>query len=275
MKKFFYIPSILLFLTVLLSCSQSRNVFGFRKTTIEFNQIKTDSLFESKQKISFLTIPERHYNRFRINFGYNILELQPTSTLAYNKNAIAAINGGFFDMDSTISVNYFEINDTVINKTRPTTQKGGLSRKIMNGAVVVTKDNKLYIQKAKSDQFYEMSKQETAVLVSGPLLLLNSKITDLPDVKFVRNRHPRTCLCKKQKSLVFVTIDGRSNEAAGMSLYEVQHFLNSIGCIDAINLDGGGSTTMWIKEKGVVNFPSDSLKERSVSNALLVIKKKK
>jgi exopolysaccharide biosynthesis protein len=89
----------------------------------------------------------------------------------------------------------------------------------------------------------------------------------------VTGRNPRTCLCETKESLVFITIDGRSNDAAGMSLSETQQFWKNIGCIDAINLDGGGSTTMWIKGKGIVNFPSDSSGERPVSNALLLIKK--
>ena len=59
-----------------------------------------------------------------------------------------------------------------------------------------------------------------------------------------------------------------------MSLIEAQKFLLTIGCIDAINLDGGGSTTMWVQDKGVVNSPSDISGERRVSNALLITNKK-
>jgi exopolysaccharide biosynthesis protein len=43
-------------------------------------------------------------------------------------------------------------------------------------------------------------------------------------------------------------------------------------CTDAINLDGGGSTTMWLKNKGIVNHPSDREGERPVSDAFLIIK---
>ncbi|MCK4879516.1 MAG: phosphodiester glycosidase family protein, partial [Bacteroidales bacterium] len=43
------------------------------------------------------------------------------------------------------------------------------------------------------------------------------------------------------------------------------------GCIDAINLDGGGSTTMWTKDNGVVNRPSDKRGERPVANAILIL----
>ncbi len=57
-----------------------------------------------------------------------------------------------------------------------------------------------------------------------------------------------------------------------MSLIETQKYLLNLGCIDAINLDGGGSSTMWIKNKGIINTPSDKNGERVVSNALLLIK---
>ncbi len=56
-----------------------------------------------------------------------------------------------------------------------------------------------------------------------------------------------------------------------MNLYELQVFLYNLGCSDAINLDGGGSTTIWTKEKGVVNTPSDKKGERPVANALIIL----
>ena len=74
------------------------------------------------------------------------------------------------------------------------------------------------------------------------------------------------------ESVIFITIDGRNTEAEGMSLIEAQKFLLNLGCVNAINLDGGGSTTMWSKEKSIVNFPSDELSKRPVSNALLIVK---
>jgi exopolysaccharide biosynthesis protein len=80
-------------------------------------------------------------------------------------------------------------------------------------------------------------------------------------------------LCTNNESLLFIAIDGRSEEAEGMNLFEVQKFLQDIGCVDAINLDGGGSTTMWVKGKNVVNSPSDKTGERPVSDALIIITK--
>jgi len=58
-----------------------------------------------------------------------------------------------------------------------------------------------------------------------------------------------------------------------MNLKEAQNFLLAIGCVDAINLDGGGSTTLWIKGEGIINNPSDLFGERPVSNAILIMMK--
>jgi exopolysaccharide biosynthesis protein len=77
---------------------------------------------------------------------------------------------------------------------------------------------------------------------------------------------------------LFITIDGRDDNAAGMNLFELRNFLRWMKACDAINLDGGGSTTLWIynqPDNGVVNYPSDNkvwdhLGERKVANVLLV-----
>ncbi|MBA4406810.1 hypothetical protein C0389_06005 [bacterium] len=241
--------------------------------SIAFVQLKTDSLFNSRQIISLMAFHKNSSDRFRFEFGYSKSDLKPTSLFAVSRNAVAAINGGFFDRDKGGSVSYFEINDTVISKTKPPRLKWSKPRSFFNGAIVLSKHNKVSIQKARSDHEYERSKEEAAVLLTGPLLLLNSQKIKLPATNFVKKRHPRTFFCTTNKYAVFITVDGRSKEAEGMSLIEAQEFLLNIGCVDAINLDGGGSTTMWTKDKGVVNFPSDKTGERPVSNVLFIMNK--
>ena len=278
MRKHYQQSLILIFFTFFASFGQNKNVLNQERKTfkdsISFSQLKTDTLFNSKQIISLLSFQKNSYDRFRVEFGYRIAELRTTSSFGKSKNALAAINGSFFDMDNGGSVSYFEVNDTVINRNRPFDLKWAKSDSIINGAIVISKDFKIIIQPANSEQFYEQSKQEEAVLVTGPLLLSNSEIIKLPNMNLVNKRHPRTCLCETNKSVIFITIDGRNTEAEGMSLIETQKFLLSLGCVDAINLDGGGSTTMWTKEKNIVNFPSDELRERPVSNVLLIVKNK-
>ncbi|NJK83502.1 MAG: phosphodiester glycosidase family protein [Saprospiraceae bacterium] len=97
------------------------------------------------------------------------------------------------------------------------------------------------------------------MLYTGPLLLENRKKMPLEDNAFNRNRHPRTCACTLSSGkTLLLTIDGRNMEAQGMSLIELSSLLKALKCVDAINLDGGGSTTLWLKDKGVVNHPSDN-----------------
>jgi len=56
-----------------------------------------------------------------------------------------------------------------------------------------------------------------------------------------------------------------------MTLVGFANEMLSLGAVYALNLDGGGSTTMWVQGDGVVNSPSDSSGERWVTNAVLVL----
>ena len=88
---------------------------------------------------------------------------------------------------------------------------------------------------------------------------------------FVSDLHPRTAIARlKSGQILLVTVDGRQpGESIGMSLTMLADLLLEFGAIEAINLDGGGSTTMVIKNK-LVNKPSDATGERPVSDAILI-----
>jgi exopolysaccharide biosynthesis protein len=267
---------LLIVLTAYSSFSQNPDLQDLRrefpKDSLYFAQVRTDSLFNSKQIISLLAFRKESLNKFSIEFGYSNTELKPTSRFAEAKNAIAAINGGFFDMTKGGSVAYFEINDTLINFTHPSEARWAKPATIINGTILLTKENSLVIEPAHPDSFYLVSNKEAAVLLTGPLLLLNGEKFILQETDFVNKRHPRTFLATTRESLLFITVDGRSEEAEGMNLKEAQEFLLDIGCLDAINLDGGGSTTMWIRDKGIVNYPSDDTGERPVANVILIMR---
>lgn len=87
---------------------------------------------------------------------------------------------------------------------------------------------------------------------------------------FVETRHPRTAVAKlKDRKFLMITVDGRSESSGGIGLYDLANYLLELGATDAMNLDGGGSTTMFLDGK-VVNHPSDKEGERKVSDAILV-----
>ena len=88
---------------------------------------------------------------------------------------------------------------------------------------------------------------------------------------FAENRHPRTMIGTAADGTIWlVTVDGRQPEqSVGMTLVELRALAQRLGLVNALNLDGGGSTTMWVQGQ-VVNSPSDPTGPRKVSDALLV-----
>ncbi|WP_246092599.1 phosphodiester glycosidase family protein [Oryzihumus leptocrescens] len=88
---------------------------------------------------------------------------------------------------------------------------------------------------------------------------------------WVVKRNPRTFAgVDAHGRTVIVTVDGRSTDDLGLSIPEAADVARSLGLVDAINLDGGGSTTMAVGGQ-VVNHPSDATGERPVGDALLVL----
>jgi hypothetical protein len=88
---------------------------------------------------------------------------------------------------------------------------------------------------------------------------------------FAEGRHPRTLIGDAPDGTIWlVTVDGRQPQlSVGMTLEELRTVAHRLGLANALNLDGGGSTTMWVRG-AVVNSPSDAAGPRKVSDALLV-----
>ena len=119
-------------------------------------------------------------------------------------------------------------------------------------------------------------KQATSIIGGGPQLIRGGRIeiTNAAEkilLSFVSDGHPRTAIAKlKSGQILLVTVDGRQpGESIGMSLTMLADLLIEFGAVEAINLDGGGSTTMVIRNK-LVNKPSDATGERPVSDAILL-----
>ena len=89
-------------------------------------------------------------------------------------------------------------------------------------------------------------------------------------------RHPRTGVgfSRDSATLFLVTVDGRQSASAGMTLVEFAALMKELGAWNALNFDGGGSTTLVIGDK-VVNVPSDQTGERAVGSALFIVQKRK
>lgn len=92
---------------------------------------------------------------------------------------------------------------------------------------------------------------------------------------WVHKRNPRTIAgVDGQGRTLLVTADGRQTASLGLSIKEAADVATSLGMVEAINLDGGGSTTMAVGGK-VVNSSSDASGERPVGDAILVLPRRK
>jgi len=114
------------------------------------------------------------------------------------------------------------------------------------------------------------------IVGGGPLLLWKGKRLDEPEKEsisrvFLLARHPRTAFgAKADGTLLLVTVDGRRpDESVGMSLPELTDLMLELGSVSAINLDGGGSTTMVIDGR-IVNHPSSLSGPRRNADAILL-----
>jgi hypothetical protein len=115
------------------------------------------------------------------------------------------------------------------------------------------------------------------VVGGGPRLIRDGRVEitaarEGVTTDFVNTRHPRTAVARDRAGrLLLLTVDGRQPElSVGMSLDELARLLMEFDAVEAINLDGGGSTTMVVGGR-VVNSPSDKEGERPVSDALLIM----
>ena len=114
------------------------------------------------------------------------------------------------------------------------------------------------------------------VVSGGPDLVRDGQVTAWLSSFRCFVRHPRTALglSRDQKTLYLVVVDGRSAASVGMTCAELAALLKGLGTWTAFNLDGGGSSTMYVEGLGVVNQPSDG-HERVVGNHLAVFAPKK
>lgn len=124
----------------------------------------------------------------------------------------------------------------------------------------------------------------TAVLNGGPELVEDGAVHATPRADgmvhpgepgfyyaWAHKRNPRTFAgVDAGGRLIVVTADGRSTRSLGLSVAETARVARDLGMRDAVNLDGGGSTTM-VADGRVVNDPSDAEGERPVGDALLVL----
>jgi hypothetical protein len=129
--------------------------------------------------------------------------------------------------------------------------------------------------KVKSPAHFSKWKMQTAI-GGGPVLLQNGeiKISNNEEMKFsgkaINDHHPRTAIgYTKDNHLIILVCEGRSETASGLTLNQEAQILKDLGCVEALNLDGGGSSCMLINGKET-NTPSSKGVQRQVPSVFLI-----
>lgn len=116
--------------------------------------------------------------------------------------------------------------------------------------------------------------EDMKMSVTGSAILVKNGKIPSPFSFDIAGRHPRTMVgsSKDGKELLLVTVDGRQQSSLGMTQTEAANLMIELGAYNALNLDGGGSTTMAVRKPGsenieIINSPSDG-SPRRISNAI-------
>ena len=111
-------------------------------------------------------------------------------------------------------------------------------------------------------------------LISGyPVILRHGVTTDPVDIlHHLNGLHPRTAVGNDSigTKMVILIVDGRSKMSQGCTTKVLADIMRYVGCYEAMNLDGGGSSELYVKNLGICNVPSDG-KERTVANGIFAV----
>ena len=234
-----------------------------------------EKIFDAEEFVNVLVVDQKKAKR---RFALTALEgkLRRTSQAALDSGASVAINGSFYNTRPPYnSVCYLKINGEVIF------ERSGKMGDRDGGAVLIDDRGRVSVEQGDPDDPQWVStRTEPSIIGSGPMMLQDGQRIDMGTGAFVTLRHPRTAIGTSGNKVYLVTVDGRSKgNSLGVNLNELANILKWLGAENALNLDGGGSTTMYIEgqpENGIVNRPCDNQKfdrqgERRVSNSLLLL----
>jgi exopolysaccharide biosynthesis protein len=216
-------------------------------------------------------------------------KLTRLSVTAKNNGADFGVNAGYWDVRIDKASTFLKLNGEQLAVT------ADFEKERVDGLVCVGK-KKVVLDYCKAGEEAPYAKKYKNILAAGPVLIDEGKAMDhdaytkgmvdnaggKPVGAFYTytQRHPRTAIGTDKKGNVYlVVVDGRSaGNAEGVTITELTKICAWLGMRDAINLDGGGSSTMWTAEEGIVSYPCRNKKfdhggERRVSSIISVKKK--
>lgn len=257
-------------------------------------------MFNSVQSICVIKYPAKKFKTEILHRPGDQSDVP--SKIGAEVGAAFALNAGYFNMKDLTPTVYFRVGDEVYGRTHPTEVYR------VDGVVAFKnkKGTKVMIAKSDTTQYDAVAGKCHTVMATGPTLVIEDEIIvpvimgDAADganvaamkeeqqskvkrptqhyssARFYDRRHPRTAIGTDSKGNVYyVVIDGRfPGQGDGATIWETARICQLLGMDNATNLDGGGSTTIWGEETGVINHPYDNRKfdhegERKIPNLIV------
>ncbi|MBM4292065.1 MAG: phosphodiester glycosidase family protein, partial [Deltaproteobacteria bacterium] len=191
-----------------------------------------------------------------------------TSALGRAAGAVAAVNAGFFSLNGRCdSLSLLKVDGALLSRNARGRASFG-----------VTAEGAPRAEWVAAGADWPAARQAVgglSRLVAGGAVDVQWE-RDGATSDFTFGRNPRTAVGFVGAEVILGTLDGRTGAGLGVSLPDLAQWMVWLGAQEAVNLDGGGSTTLWARGEpagGVVNFPSDNgladhAGERAVSTAL-------
>lgn len=254
----------LLLLTPTLHAAEriTRPFLGVTIREITFDQprplvIRVAEIDLKNKDISFLVTPGNgDPNGDEPGDPNNETTRQTTLQFLKDQNAQLAINATFFAMGTVDTDNV----GLVVSRGEHVSPFGNKWP-----AINIDEKNRATIVRGEDETFNVTEPKKkvelyNAVAGSDQIVSDGKPIENQPDRAFFTTAHPRTAIgITKNHKLLLVTVDGRQpGFAEGIPLDELAQLMIELGAVQALNLDGGGSTTMAIADPDprVLNFPS-------------------
>lgn len=202
-------------------------------------------------------------------YGMQQMTLQAASMDSVGHRVWAGVNADFYNMETGVPRGVVHRNGEVIKTAYDKGDRGFFG---------ITKEKKAVVGTGEEYAQLSPNLQMPEAVGAGALLLRNGTVLAQRD----RSVHPRTCvgISADSTKLFFLLVDGRDVPYSnGMTLEELAVCLKALGADSGINLDGGGSTTYFVRRFpefrddrfDIRNRPSDYAGERPVANGVVVI----
>ncbi len=224
---------------------------------------------------------------------------ETVGSFAQDAGACVAVNGGYFAMDLTPARHGGLLLTSATLRAPATRQvvRNSIIYEVARAAIGFTQSGEVQITwvTTRNDSLFSWrrppSNREgrpalpldydeaeawpvTEALGAGPMLVTDGhiRVTADEEVFFgssIPSTHPRTAVGRtRDGSLILLVVDGRQPESRGVNLQELAAIMHDLGAVDALNLDGGGSTTLVVNGT-LLNKPTGGTSQREVMSALV------